>query len=444
MNSFPLPVQKYLKKYSSSKWKVAQQPHFKFNNIVVIPALAEFENIIALLKSLSDNDKQYFSDTLILFVINNTKSASDSIKLNNKQSIDFLSNLSLKENRESLINSLISPELQIAFIDVSTTGNEMDEKNGGVGLARKIGMDLALRYFNYENSSKKILICLDADCTVSSNYLTTIIDSFNNYSYNSAVVIYEHSINAENEYTAAIICYELYLRYYLLGITFAGSPYAFHTIGSTMICDFESYIKIGGMNKLKAAEDFYFLEKLSKITEVKTINNAIVYPSSRPSLRVPFGTGQRVNRFAKQIRDEYLLYDPNSFLILKKWLQLLNELNETNIKQILRSSELISKHLFNFLILNGFEKFWNKITSQSLSKEQIIKQKKYWFDAFKTLKLIHYLRDYEFPLINMFTAIDNLLSLSADIRIIERNGIPVPNLDIQKEYLLLLRKIQNN
>ena len=47
----------------------------------------------------------------------------------------------------------------------------MPHKIGGVGLARKIGMDEALKIFNYNSTSKKILICLDADCTVASNYL---------------------------------------------------------------------------------------------------------------------------------------------------------------------------------------------------------------------------------------------------------------------------------
>ena len=69
----------------------------------------------------------------------------------------------------------------------------------------------------------------------------------------------------DNDETKAIICYEIFLRYYVLGLKFAKSDYAFHTIGSTMLCTPDAYVKVEGMNKRKAAEDFYFLEKLAKI-----------------------------------------------------------------------------------------------------------------------------------------------------------------------------------
>lgn len=82
-----------------------------------------------------------------------------------------------------------------------------------------------------------------------------------------------------------------------MGLEVSGSPYAFHTIGSTMACDAEMYVKIQGMNKKKAAEDFYFMEKLSKNVKIHKIISAKVYPSSRGSWRVPFGTGRSVTRF---------------------------------------------------------------------------------------------------------------------------------------------------
>ena len=55
----------------------------------------------------------------------------------------------------------------------------MDEKNGGVGLARKIGMDLALTLFDYNSENQNLLVCLDGDCTVESNYISTIRNYFN-------------------------------------------------------------------------------------------------------------------------------------------------------------------------------------------------------------------------------------------------------------------------
>ena len=88
--------------------------------------------------------------------------------------------------------------------------------------------------------------------------LTSIVDEFNKRNLSAAVVNFRHNIEEDSPTTAAIICYEIFLHYYVLGLKYANSPFAFHTIGSTMICDHESYIKVEGMNKKKAAEDFYF------------------------------------------------------------------------------------------------------------------------------------------------------------------------------------------
>ncbi|HSL88102.1 MAG TPA: hypothetical protein VK870_02245 [Ignavibacteriaceae bacterium] len=444
MNSFPTILEKYIKKNHYSNWLIEPTPNKLYNCIIVIPALAELENIKKLLLSLSENEATYFNDTLILFVVNNTISASEDIKLNNQRSLKFLNNLLSEHLTDTLSKSIVFSGLQVAFIDASSVGKEMNDKDGGVGLARKIGMDTALKYFDYSGNSKKILVCLDADCTVEKNYINAIIEYFQKESCKAAVVNYGHNIDGANENTAAIICYELFLRYYLMGLQYAGSPYAFHTIGSTMVCDYESYIKIGGMNKLKAAEDFYFLEKLSKITKVHSIKSTSVYPSSRPSFRVPFGTGQRVNRFLAKVRNEYILYNPQSFVILKKWLHLFESLNEMNMDHILNEVKIIDTDLFQFLSINKFEQFWEKICLQELKDQQIIKQKKFWFDAFKTLKLIHYLRDNHHPAINMFDAIDDLLELCGVTDRVKRSESILLDLDNQKEYLLLLRKLQNN
>ena len=119
---------------------------------------------------------------------------------------------------------------------------------------------------------------------------------------------------------SAICCYEIFLRAYVMGLSFAGSPYAFHAIGSTMACTAQAYVDVRGMNRRTAAEDFHFLNKLAKIGSIGVIETTTVFPSPRPSKRVPFGTGQRVLRFMTGGTDEYRLYDPRIFEILREWL----------------------------------------------------------------------------------------------------------------------------
>lgn len=444
MNHLPNVVHNYLKRYADNKWRVEGHQDKTFNNIIIIPAIAELDNIRKLLKSLSENDQKYFDETLVLIVINNTYSADTEIKAQNKSTITYLNDILYNNLNDDLTESLRCSGLNLSYINASSNGYEMPDKEGGVGLARKIGMDLSLKYFDYSNQRKKILICTDADCTFQNNYITSIVDYFNTRNCGAAVVNYEHNIAGSSEITRAIVCYELYLRYYLTGLLYAGSSYLFHTIGSTMVCDYDCYIKIGGMNKLKAAEDFYFLEKLSKIKEIHTIRNTCVHPSARPSFRVPFGTGQRVNRFLSKVSDEYLIYNPKSFVVLKHWLNLLDSLTVSNLHKVLNEAKSINPYLYNFLEVNKFIFFWEKICIQNLSEQQLTRQKKFWFDAFRTLKLIHYLRDNAFPLINTFDAIDKMLEISGNPIKIRREKSTLPDLDKQKEYLLLLRKLQNN
>ena len=69
-------------------------------------------------------------------------------------------------------------------------------------------------------------------------------------------------------------------------------PFAFHTIGSSMAVRASSYMRQGGMNKRKAGEDFYFQQKIIPLCGFTECNSTVVYPSPRPSYRVPFGTGR--------------------------------------------------------------------------------------------------------------------------------------------------------
>jgi hypothetical protein len=435
----PQYVANYLKKYSYDNWKLEYNNKDKFNNIIVIPAVDEYENIRKLLLSLSENNPKYFQESLFMFVINNKVTSSKEIKDNNAKSIELLRAIIVNNRKDILTAKIIGSGLKIGLVDAVSEKYVLPEKDGGVGLARKIGMDLALSVFDYQNNRKKILICLDADCTVEKNYLQTIIDEVNQQNICAGYVRYEHQLPDEEENQRAIICYEIFLRYYVLGLKYANSPYAFHTIGSTMICDAENYCKIGGMNKRKAAEDFYFLEKLAKVISIQEIKNTRVYPSSRESWRVPFGTGQRVNRFLSQTHDEYLLYHPHSFMVLKEWVNTFHSETIKSEEFYLSEANKINSALRSFLECNSFAEDWKKVLNNSKSLEQVSKQKRMWFDGFRTLKLIHYLRDEVYPQINMFDAVDGLMELMGLEAKIERKDA-IPSIMTQIAYLNLLRK----
>ncbi|MCH6574806.1 MAG: hypothetical protein IH795_06325 [Bacteroidetes bacterium] len=440
MRNPPDNVLSYLSKHLIKNYEIEWQRKNGINNVIVIPAIAEYDNIKVLLKSLSKNNPAFFASTLILFVINNSPVSDNEIKENNLNSINLLRSI-IDANNDDFSREIINSGLQIGLIDASSEGKELNTKQAGVGLARKIGMDLSLTIFDYSKDTKKLIICLDADCTVSQTYLTDIVNDFNKNDRSVAGVNFEHQVDGADDCNAAIICYEIFLRYYVAGLLFAGSDYAFHTIGSTMICDDNSYMKIGGMNKRKAAEDFYFLEKLAKNYPINKIDSATVYPSKRSSWRVPFGTGQRVTRFLSKTQDEYLLFDPAVFEILKEWLEIYNSDAISDPQEILNQAKEIHTELYNFLLQNNYPKQWEKILSNTKSGKQLSHQRKIWFDGFKTLKLIHHLGDTAFAKLNMFDALDMFFIKLEINKFIDRDGVDIPEINIQKQYLQLLRNL---
>jgi hypothetical protein len=184
-----------------------------------------------------------------------------------------------------------------------------------------------------------------------------------------------------------------------------------------MVCSADAYLAVRGMNRREAGEDFYFLNKLAKIGDVNYIKKTCVYPSARASLRVPFGTGKRIQRFLTHECEEYVLPDPQIFEILAKWLHLMEQPFHYDKKDILINAELIHPLLASFLNNYSFEQVWTRIRRNVKNQDTLINQFHCWFDGFKTLKLINYLSREFYPPINMFVAVDSILKMQQ---------IPVP------------------
>jgi hypothetical protein len=440
MLNVPKDVEDYLEKYALSYWTLETPLTSGITNVVVVPAIAEFENIKKFLKSFAQQDAAHFDSTLLIFVINNKNTSGDEIKLDNQQTLIYLRNIMTGNPDDSTGREILEKDINFGIIDAASPRKTLSEKDGGVGLARKIGMDAALNILDFSSKYKKIILSTDADCTLEPNYLTEVINHFNKRDLSAAVVNFSHDVSGNDILTEAIICYEIFLRYYVLGLKYAGSPYAFHTIGSTMVCDYESYIKVEGMNKRKAAEDFYFLEKLAKNVKIETITSTSVYPSKRGSWRVPFGTGQRINRFLSKIQNEYTLYDPGSFTVLKEWLEVFNSPGKTEIGYYLNSAKEIHPELVRFLFFQNFEPDMTNILKNSKTEEQLSIQKSRWFDGFLTLKFIHHLRDNGSSEINMFDALDSLFRYLNFPWKPERDNKDIPDLNIRRDYIEILRQ----
>ncbi len=423
-------LDKYLQRYSVYEdYPLYGGEMADLDQIVVIPALAEKDALFHTLASLARNGEEELKHSLVLCVINNRPSsfaATEDIR-NNLETMMIMKDMikgDLPDHRlagtniTALVQEILARPLRLAFIDASSPGHELPPK-GGVGLARKIGMDRALTLLDSHCHGKKLIFCLDADTLVDSNYLSSLRNHFECFSPPGAVVAFSHRMPEDRHLGAGICSYEIFLRYYVLGLGWAGSPYAFHTIGSTMACTAAAYTAVRGMPCRQAGEDFYFLNKLAKLGSLGDIRDTTVYPSARPSGRVPFGTGRRMLRFLEGSHDEYLIYDPRVFSVLKAWLEEFAREPGSSGDDLLARAAAISTRLHFFLDRNEFAAVWERIRGANHRHEYLTRQFHGWFDGFKTLKLIHELTADDFPPIHTFKALKILF---------QQMNIPTPGI----------------
>lgn len=261
----------------------------------------------------------------------------------------------------------------------------------GVGLARKIGADLAVSLFNTGVIASPWIHSSDADAHLPDNYFSAhtkdkiaknaVATCCNFYHYSEQQAIHQANKRYENA-----------LRYYVAGLVYAQSPYAYFTIGSTLSFDMLAYCQARGFPKRSAGEDFYLLNKLAKLGDVVYLPEVIIKLDARPSQRVPFGTGPAVQNIINLTEQgqEYVYYHPQVFIELKTCLQAFSALWQHRLQPELwftGLSELTQQALINI----GFPSFISK--QKSAKEAQFNKQLTVWFDSFKTLKFIHALRE---------------------------------------------------
>ncbi|NLD80374.1 MAG: hypothetical protein GX642_04290 [Smithella sp.] len=412
----------YFTKYAAGpRWTMHAGSLEVIDQVVVIPAYAEKEHIFTTLASLATNSDESLKKTLVLCVINNRKETPVTDKDNNRQTIDILSALISRrpfgkvretEDLMSAIRKISERPVRIAYIDASSPGLETPEGTGGVGMARKIGMDTALRVLKNSVNEPRLIISLDADTIVRPDYLTSVRTAMSSRKAQSGIVSYEHLMPADETGKRAICLYEIFLRYWVLGLKYARSPFAFHSIGSTIVATADAYLAVRGMNRREAGEDFYFLNKLAKIGPICRIQETVVYPSARVSTRVPFGTGAAVGKISGDESFGHDLYDPRVFFILKKWIDLMQQSFCLSEKQILDMARNIDPGLESFLTFRGFLSVWPKIRRNVKDQKACERQFHGWFDGFETLKLVNYLTREFYPRVSMNSALEDILEMS--------------------------------
>jgi hypothetical protein len=269
-----------------------------------------------------------------------------------------------------------------------------DVSRWGVGLARKTGMDEALRRFDLIDNPDGTILCLDADCLVEQNYFVSVCDDFLKKRERSACSIYfEHPLSGtdfpQTVYNS-ITLYELHLRYYYQGLAYTRFPWVFHTVGSAIAVKALPYVKAGGMNRRQAGEDFYFVQKLVPAGGYVNLNSTTVFPSPRTSSRVPFGTGASITKLTGEDSSILLTYNLQAFDELRTFFSDIDDLYKCNQEELDTYYRSLPVGLRSFSDETDWKNKILEIKNNTSGLSSFRKRFFGWFNMFRIVKYLNY------------------------------------------------------
>ncbi len=388
-------VRQYLQHYAepeshdTENW--SQQGKSSYQHVVVIPAYQEDESFIH--RALQAG--WFRQRVLLIVVINQPDTITDTAAQQQlfRQILDY-GIVIWQRNNLTLLNPGDNAQRvgsHILLVDRFTTPILARQ---GVGLARKIGADLALALIANGTIHSKWICSTDADAILPNDYFSVLATL--DPQWTAACYNFKH-VAGSSAIRQATKIYEQAMRYYVAGLQQAGSPYAHFTIGSILAFKATAYAGVRGFPRRAAGEDFYLLNKLVKTGTVGQITSTTVQLQARLSERVPFGTGMSAaNIMQLTARGKpFCYYHPQTFVALKQVLEHFSSLWEVRhnpeswLKQLPTESAIL-------LLKAGLITFVEK-QQQYRSKQQFDRQLMNWFDGLKTLQFIHGLRDSVYP-----------------------------------------------
>lgn len=328
----------------------------KFRRCVVIPCYNENENLGATLASQKEALEEFGEAVAVLLVVNYPAGAESG------PSEELCRKLDDKAFDHPYLFHIYAPELK-----------------GGVGEARKIGMDSFLQSLSPERAPEALIYSMDADTLVHRDYFKEIEAFFLSAEEGGVSIGLRHRSAGDEAQERAIRRYEDYLDRYAAQLKRCGSPYAFHTVGSAFAVTGKAYMKCGGMKVRQAGEDFYFLQELAKTSGVGTLDKVLVFPSPRISARTPFGTGQAVRDImaGKELSE----VSDIAFDRLQKVLECISlDTLDTD------APELPERDFFE---AERFFSLWPGIR-RNTPKLKLYRAFHIWFDGLKTLRFLHW------------------------------------------------------
>lgn len=286
----------------------------------------------------------------------------------------------------------------LLLVDRFSPGQQIPEKQG-VGLARKIGADIALTLIDSKHIACPWIYTSDADAHLPDNYFSALdSDTCNNRGQSAAAIYPFKHLCDDSPVGQATRLYEQRMQQYVDGLHSAGSPYAFQTIGSAIAVAAKHYAEVRGFPKRSGGEDFYLLNKLAKTGAINKLQEPEIIIEARQSDRVPFGTGPAISKLLLEtnIQQAKIFYHPQIFVSLKTWLDTMATSQTYTLNELpLPASTLQALQSIDAM------KAIEAARKISTSEQSYNKHLHTWFDGFKTLKFVHFLRNNRYPNVSL-------------------------------------------
>lgn len=192
-------IDKYREKYAVCPMRsLLAESLAGVDQAVVIPALAESSSLFRTLSSIAENPSGELCRTLVVCVVNNhrpTVAAEEEIR-DNQFTLTILRELINGRKplpagpgvRKGDLERISRSAIRLGCIDASSADAEIPDRDGGVGTARKIGMDAALTVMSGRGPGGGVICCLDADTLVMGNYLSAVDAHFSRTDDRAAVL----------------------------------------------------------------------------------------------------------------------------------------------------------------------------------------------------------------------------------------------------------------
>jgi hypothetical protein len=375
-------LKRYLGDHAAPEVAYAEGVDTEYDAAIVVPARAETPRFADRLQRASADGR-----VLAVVVVNGSIDDAPDVHETNRSCLEALYRRAPGRDLADGGRWVHAGAPDLLVVDRASAGRRLAVRHG-VGAARRIGADIVAALWHRGRLRSPWIHGTDADATPSRDHFRVEVP----VGTVGLVYPYWHVEAGEPALDEAVALYEIGLRWYVVGLATAGSPWALSTIGSCMSVHVEAYAAVRGVPRRQAAEDFYLLAKVAKLGAVERPDLAPVEIQGRRSDRVPFGTGPGVRRLLEQRArgGDLQVYHPEIFDRVRRVIEAADAFaaRGTALPSFLDDAAL-ARACAAVRIGEGVASAVKSATDPASRRRRVHE----WLDAFRTLKLVHALRD---------------------------------------------------